>query len=134
MDLRELLKYKVLFFCAGLIFLCASLSSGQESTGPAGSPGLSSPYQFPSGVSASATESGTGGREGRPPEGLKGKAMGQPVYRLIGGPTREEMPAYASMLGYATQDMGLVRERAQQFKDLGFTAQKWLKQVLNTQV
>ena len=56
---------------------------------------------------------------------LKGKVLGQPVYRLIGGPTREEMPAYASMLGYATQDMGLVRERAQEFKDRGFTAQKW---------
>ena len=56
---------------------------------------------------------------------LKGKALNTPVYRLIGGPTREEMPAYASMLGYATQDMGLVRERAQEFKDRGFTAQKW---------
>ena len=56
---------------------------------------------------------------------IKGKVFGQPVYRLIGGPTREEMPAYASMLGYATQDMGLVRERAQEFKDRGFTAQKW---------
>ena len=56
---------------------------------------------------------------------LKGKALGQPVYRLLGGPTREEMPAYASMLGFPVQDMGLVRERAQEFKDRGFTAQKW---------
>ncbi|MBM3956756.1 MAG: mandelate racemase/muconate lactonizing protein, partial [Gemmatimonadetes bacterium] len=56
---------------------------------------------------------------------LKGKALGQPVYRLLGGPTREEMPAYASMLGYAVEDMGLVRERAREFKERGFKAQKW---------
>ncbi len=30
---------------------------------------------------------------------LRGKLMGQPVYRLLGGPTRERVPCYASMLG-----------------------------------
>ena len=30
---------------------------------------------------------------------LKGKALGQPVYRLLGGPTRSEIPVYASALG-----------------------------------
>lgn len=56
---------------------------------------------------------------------LKGKYLNQPVYRLLGGPTQEEMPAYASMLGFETQDMGLVRERAQEFKERGFGGQKW---------
>ena len=32
---------------------------------------------------------------------LKGKAFGQPLWRILGGPTREEVPAYASMLGFA---------------------------------
>lgn len=56
---------------------------------------------------------------------LKGKAFGQPIWRLLGGPTRDQMPAYASMLGYAVDDLGLVRERATQFKEKGFPAQKW---------
>ena len=56
---------------------------------------------------------------------LKGKSLGMPVYRLIGGPTQKTMPAYASMLGYATTDMGLVRERAIEMKERGFRAQKW---------
>ena len=33
---------------------------------------------------------------------LKGKAWNQPVYRLLGGPTRPAVPAYASMLGFST--------------------------------
>ena len=32
---------------------------------------------------------------------LKGRWLGQPVYRLLVGPTRASLPAYASMLGYA---------------------------------
>jgi L-alanine-DL-glutamate epimerase-like enolase superfamily enzyme len=56
---------------------------------------------------------------------LKGKWLGQPVYRLIGGPTRESIPAYASMLGFAVLDAGRVRARAQEYKAKGFTAQKW---------
>ena len=44
---------------------------------------------------------------------LKGKWLGQPVWRLLGGPTRTEIPAYASMLGYAVLDPGLrARTRA----------------------
>jgi hypothetical protein len=34
---------------------------------------------------------------------LKGKAWGQPVWRLLGGPTREAVPAYASMLGFSVE-------------------------------
>ncbi len=56
---------------------------------------------------------------------LKGKAFGQPVWRILGGPTRPSIPAYASMLGYAVEDLGKVRERAAQYKEMGFTAQKW---------
>jgi L-rhamnonate dehydratase len=56
---------------------------------------------------------------------LKGQWLGQPVYRLIGGPTRSSMPAYASMLGFAVLDFGRVRERALQFREAGYRAQKW---------
>jgi L-rhamnonate dehydratase len=56
---------------------------------------------------------------------LKGRWLNQPVYRLIGGPTRETVPAYASMLGYDVLDMGRVRARAQEYRDRGYRAQKW---------
>ncbi|MEX0761957.1 MAG: enolase C-terminal domain-like protein [Dehalococcoidia bacterium] len=56
---------------------------------------------------------------------LKGRWLGQPVYRLIGGPTRTEVPAYASMLGYAVEDPGKVRERALEAQAQGYRAQKW---------
>src|SRR3984885_3651512 len=56
---------------------------------------------------------------------LKGRWLDQPVYRLIGGPTRDTVPAYASMLGFAVLDMGRVRERAAEYQALGFPAQKW---------
>ncbi|MBT5319524.1 MAG: mandelate racemase/muconate lactonizing protein [Chloroflexi bacterium] len=56
---------------------------------------------------------------------LKGKAVGEPVARLIGGPTRERIPAYASMLSFSTDDLGLVRERASEWKAKGYRAQKW---------
>lgn len=56
---------------------------------------------------------------------LKGRVMGQPVWRLLGGPTREAVPAYASMLGFDVNDMGRVRERAAMMRDAGYTAQKW---------
>ena len=56
---------------------------------------------------------------------LKGKYFKEPVYKIIGGPTRDKIPAYASMLGFAVEDMGLVKERALEFKEKGFKAQKW---------
>jgi L-alanine-DL-glutamate epimerase-like enolase superfamily enzyme len=56
---------------------------------------------------------------------LKGKALNVPLYKLLGGPTRTEIPAYASMLGFAVEDLGLVRERALEYKEKGFKAQKW---------
>lgn len=55
---------------------------------------------------------------------LKGKAWGQPVYRLLGGPTRSAVPAYASMLGFSvTPDAAA--EVAAAFQRLGYPAQKW---------
>jgi L-rhamnonate dehydratase len=56
---------------------------------------------------------------------LRGRWLGQPVYRLLGGPTVPSIPAYASMLGYAVLDSGQVRERAKEFQEAGYTAQKW---------
>jgi L-rhamnonate dehydratase len=56
---------------------------------------------------------------------LKGKWFKQSVSTLIGGGGRGPMPAYASMLGYATQDLGLVKERALEMQSRGYKAQKW---------
>jgi L-rhamnonate dehydratase len=56
---------------------------------------------------------------------LRGRWLGQPVHRLLGGPTRETVPAYASMLGFSATDMDLVRERAVEYRDRGYPAQKW---------
>ncbi len=55
---------------------------------------------------------------------LKGKAWGQPVYRLLGGPTRSSVPAYASMLGFSTEPAAAV-ELALSYQAQGFAAQKW---------
>jgi L-alanine-DL-glutamate epimerase-like enolase superfamily enzyme len=55
---------------------------------------------------------------------LKGKAWGQPVYRLLGGPTRDKVPAYASMLGFSIEPKASAI-RALEYKEKGFTAQKW---------
>ncbi len=55
---------------------------------------------------------------------LKGKAWNQPVYRLLGGPTRPVVPAYASMLGFSTQPEDAAK-LAVEYKEKGYTAQKW---------
>jgi len=56
---------------------------------------------------------------------LRGKWLNQPVYRLLGGPTQTKIPAYASMLGFAVLDGGKVSERAIEYKEKGYRAQKW---------
>ncbi|WP_236006306.1 enolase C-terminal domain-like protein [Clavibacter zhangzhiyongii] len=56
---------------------------------------------------------------------LRGRSAGLPVHRLLGGPTRDAVPAYASMLGYSTTDLELVFRRAREFRDRGYAAQKW---------
>jgi L-alanine-DL-glutamate epimerase-like enolase superfamily enzyme len=55
---------------------------------------------------------------------LKGKAWNQPIYRLLGGPTRPAVPAYASMLGFSVEpeEAAVI---AREYKSQGFTAQKW---------
>lgn len=55
---------------------------------------------------------------------LKGKAWGQPIYRLLGGPTRSTVPAYASMLGHSIEPQAAALV-ALQYKALGYAAQKW---------
>jgi len=55
---------------------------------------------------------------------LRGKHFGLPVYRLLGGPTRERVPCYASMLGHSLEPER-VRERARRMVAEGFGAQKW---------
>ncbi len=55
---------------------------------------------------------------------LRGKVYNVPIYRLLGGPTRERVDCYASMLGFS-HEPGLVRERAQMAVELGYKAQKW---------
>lgn len=56
---------------------------------------------------------------------LKGKYYNTPVYKILGGPTRKKIPAYASMLGFNVTDMKLVSDRAKLYKEKGFTGQKW---------
>ena len=55
---------------------------------------------------------------------LKGKWLGQPVYRLLGGPVRTEIPAYASALGFSI-DPERAAERAARFAAEGYSATKW---------
>ncbi|CBV40922.1 L-rhamnonate dehydratase [Halomonas elongata] len=53
---------------------------------------------------------------------LMGKAVGQPVFKLLGGRTKEKIPCYASKL-YRT-DLKSMQEEAQSYLDQGFTAMK----------
>ena len=60
---------------------------------------------------------------------LKGKALNQPVYNLLGGKTRDKIRLYASRLYVsATErgdpDLGLLHEEAAMYVEQGFTAVK----------
>ncbi len=55
---------------------------------------------------------------------LKGKWAGAPVYRLLGGPTRTSIPAYASALGYAIEP-ARAAARTRELVRQGFRATKW---------
>ena len=55
---------------------------------------------------------------------LKGRGWGQPIYRLLGGPTRAAVPAYASMLGNSIEPEDAART-ARQYQAKGYQAQKW---------
>lgn len=50
---------------------------------------------------------------------LKGKALGVPVYDLIGGRTKERVPVYASRL-YAMEDLDALAEEASRYVSQGF--------------
>ena len=55
---------------------------------------------------------------------LKGKWAGVPVYRLLGGPTRMEIPAYASALGLSIEPERAAA-RAREIVQQGYRATKW---------
>ena len=55
---------------------------------------------------------------------LNGKFYQEPIYRLLGGPTRPEVPAYASMLGFSIEPEAAANV-AIEFKAQGYSAQKW---------
>lgn len=55
---------------------------------------------------------------------LKGRFYGVPVYRLLGGPTREAVEVYASCLGFSLEPEA-VRKRCLALKQEGFRYQKW---------
>ncbi len=53
-----------------------------------------------------------------------GKYRQESVYRLLGGPTRDKVRAYAAMLGFDTQPIS-VAKRSIEMVEQGFTAMKW---------
>ena len=55
---------------------------------------------------------------------LKGRYFNTPVYRLLGGPSRTEIRAYASALGYSVEP-DRAAERAREIVRQGFSATKW---------
>ena len=55
---------------------------------------------------------------------LRGRYFGTPVFRLIGGPTREPVEVYGSCLGFSVEPEVAARRSAQLVRD-GFRRQKW---------
>jgi L-alanine-DL-glutamate epimerase-like enolase superfamily enzyme len=55
---------------------------------------------------------------------LRGRYFDTPVYRLLGGPTRESIEVYGSCLGYSLEPEK-VRERCLTLKKDGYRYQKW---------
>lgn len=55
---------------------------------------------------------------------LKGRYFGVPVHVLLGGPVREEIPAYASALGFSLQ-LDRVRATVQDMIAAGYRGMKW---------
>jgi len=55
---------------------------------------------------------------------IKGKLAGAPVYELLGGPTRDSIPAYASALGFSIEPERAYAQ-AKAFVEQGYRATKW---------
>jgi L-rhamnonate dehydratase len=55
---------------------------------------------------------------------IKGKLAGAPVYELLGGPTRDKVPAYASALGYSIEPERAYAQ-AKAFVEEGYRSTKW---------
>lgn len=55
---------------------------------------------------------------------LRGRYYGVPVYRLLGGPTRQSVECYSSTLGFSLQPDAM-RSRATALKNEGYRNQKW---------
>jgi L-rhamnonate dehydratase len=55
---------------------------------------------------------------------LKGKVLELPLWRVLGGPTRERVPAYASTLGHSVEP-DAAAATAQKYAAMGYAAQKW---------
>jgi L-alanine-DL-glutamate epimerase-like enolase superfamily enzyme len=55
---------------------------------------------------------------------LRGRYFQTPVYRLLGGPTRASVEAYASCLGYSLEPEKM-QQRALENKKAGYRYQKW---------
>jgi L-rhamnonate dehydratase len=55
---------------------------------------------------------------------LRGRYYGVPVYRLLGGPTRDSVEAYASCLGFSLEP-DAVRSRCLLLQKEGYRYQKW---------
>ncbi len=55
---------------------------------------------------------------------LIGKALNKPVYVLLGGPTRDKIRAYASMLGFSVNPSE-AGKRAEEYVEKGFKSMKW---------
>src|SRR5260370_6284843 len=55
---------------------------------------------------------------------LRGRYFNTPVYRLLGGPTRSKVEAYASCLGFSLEPE-IVKRRSLEFKNNGFRYEKW---------
>lgn len=55
---------------------------------------------------------------------LRGKAFGAPVWQLLGGPSRSDIPVYASTLGLS-HEPGELEKKARELVEAGFSGQKW---------
>jgi L-rhamnonate dehydratase len=55
---------------------------------------------------------------------IKGKWFGQPVYKLLGGPMQDTIPAYASTSGYSLEPEK-VADRVKKLKRQGYLGTKW---------